>query len=92
MHRYFRRDPEGEEKLRVYIYVALAGFLWALWTCYKQALGENFGEYGLKMYRYAKDYYKHVMQIHGIQTTEFSDEQNNETANEQTQYEHSEAR
>jgi len=92
MHRYFRRDPEREEKLRVYIYVALAGFLWALWTCYKQALGENFGEYGLKMYRYAKDYYKHVMQIHGIQTTEFSDEQNNETANEQTQYEHSEAR
>ena len=91
MHRYFRRDPEGEEKLRVYIYVALAGFLWALWTCYKQALGENFGEYGLKMYRYAKDYYKHVMQIHGIQTTEFSDEQNNETANEQTQHEHSEA-
>ena len=91
MHRYFRRDPESEEKLRVYIYVALAGFLWALWTCYKQALGENFGEYGLKMYRYAKDYYKHVMQIHGMQTTDSSDEQNNETANEQTQHEHSEA-
>ena len=63
MHRYFRRDPESEEKLRVYIYVALAGFLWALWTCYKQALGENFGEYGLKMYRYAKDYYKQIMQM-----------------------------
>jgi len=63
MLRYFRREPEDEEKLRIYIYVALAGFLWALWTCYKQALGENFGEYGLKMYRYAKDYYKHIMQM-----------------------------
>lgn len=57
MYRYFQRPPEPEERLRVYIYVSLAGFLWALWTCYKQALGINFGEYGMKMYRYAKDYY-----------------------------------
>lgn len=63
MHIYFCRAPEYEEKLRVYIYCGLAGFLWALWTSYKQALGENFGEYGLKMYRYAKDFYKRVMQI-----------------------------
>lgn len=63
MQRYFCRTPEYEEKLRVYMYCGLAGFLWALWTCYKQALGENFGEYGLKMYRYTKDFYKRVMQI-----------------------------
>ena len=69
MRRYFRRNPEHEEKLRIYIYVALAGFLWALWTCYKQALGANFGEYGLKMYRYAKDYYKQVMQLSGTPET-----------------------
>ena len=61
--RYLQREPEYEEQLCISIYVALSGFLWALWTCYKQALGENFGEYGLKMYRYAKDYYKHVMQM-----------------------------
>lgn len=63
MYRYFCRTPKYEEKLRVYIYCGLAGFLWALWTCYKQALGENFGEYGLKMYRHAKNFYKHVMQM-----------------------------
>lgn len=63
MYRYFQREPEEEERLRVFCYVALAGFLWALWTCYKQVLGVTFGEYGLKMYRYAKDYYTAVMAI-----------------------------
>ena len=65
MRRYFQRAPEYDEKLRIYIYVALSGFLWALWTCYKQALGAHFGEYGLKMYRYAKDYHKRVLQLTG---------------------------
>lgn len=60
MHLYFEREPSKNERLRIYSYVALAGFLWALWTSYKQALGLHFGDYGLKMYRYAKDYYKNV--------------------------------
>ena len=42
----------------VYSYVALSGFLWALWTVYKSSFGETFGEYSLKMYRYSKDFYK----------------------------------
>lgn len=60
---YFGRKATTEERIRIYSYVSLAGFLWALWTCYKQALGVNFGEYGLKMYRYAKDYYKKVKEL-----------------------------
>jgi CTP:phosphocholine cytidylyltransferase/choline kinase len=83
MQRYFRRAPENAEKLRVFIYVALAGFLWALWTCYKQALGENFGEYGLKMYRYAKDYYKHVTQM--TEPPAQQDEENEGTRNEESE-------
>lgn len=63
MSIYFQRNAEYEERLRIYCYVALAGFLWTLWTCYKQALGISFGEYGLKMYRYAKDYYKKVKEL-----------------------------
>ncbi len=63
MLRYFQREPAAEERLRVYGYVALGGFLWAIWTCYKQALGVNFGDYGLKMYRYAKDYYKEIITL-----------------------------
>ena len=41
-------------------YIALGGFLWALWAVYKASLGEEFGEYTLIMYRYAKKYYKKV--------------------------------
>ena len=47
-----------EEHIRIYSYVALSGFLWALWAEYKTALGEEFGEYTIYMYRYGKIYYK----------------------------------
>ncbi|MGF7110191.1 phosphotransferase [Treponema pedis] len=63
MNIYFEREPSENERLRVYCYVVLGGFLWALWTSYKQALGIEFGDYGLKMYRYAKDYYKKIKRL-----------------------------
>lgn len=55
---YFGRSATEEELLRIHTYVALSGFLWAIWAEYKSSLGEEFGDYTLKMYRYAKDYYK----------------------------------
>lgn len=60
MQLYFDREPTSNERFRIYSYVALGGFLWTLWTCYKQSLGIQFDDYGLKMYRYAKDYYAKV--------------------------------
>ena len=39
----------------------LGGFLWCLWAVYKASLGEEFGEYTIIMYRYAKRYYKKLM-------------------------------
>ena len=55
---YLGREPERLETARVYMYMALAGFLWAIWCQYKQGLGEEFGEYPLVQYRYMKDFYK----------------------------------
>ncbi len=55
---YLKREPSKEEHIRIYSYVALSGFLWALWAEYKTALGEEFGEYTIYMYRYGKIYYK----------------------------------
>lgn len=55
---YLGRTPSAGEYFRYYSYMALAGFLWALWAEYKISLGEEFGDYTLKMYRYAKSYYK----------------------------------
>lgn len=56
LRAYLEREPEDLERMIVYAYMALGGFLWSLWAVYKSALGEEFGEYTLIMYRYAKDY------------------------------------
>ena len=60
MEIYFGRPASKEERLVVYSYIALGGFLWSLWAVYKASLGEEFGEYTLIMYRYAKDYYRKI--------------------------------
>ncbi len=57
---YLERQPSQEECHVVYAYMALGGFLWALWAVYKSALGVEFGEYTIYMYRYAKTYYRKI--------------------------------
>lgn len=58
MELYLGRAPEPEEQLVIYAYIALGGFLWSQWAVYKSAIGDEFGEYTLIMYRYAKNYYR----------------------------------
>ncbi len=58
LFHYLGRNPTRQEEARLYLYVALAGLTWSIWTEYKQGLGDDFGEYALEMYRYMKDYYK----------------------------------
>jgi len=60
---YLERKPEKDELITVYSYIALGGFLWSLWAVYKSHLGEEFGEYTLIMYRYAKRYYQRVQEL-----------------------------
>ena len=55
---YLDREPTVKEQLILYSYMALGGFLWALWAVYKSNIGQEFGEYTIIMYRYAKSYYK----------------------------------
>lgn len=57
------REATGEERLSVYAHMALGGFLWSLWAVYKSSLGEEFGEYTLIMYRYAKHYYRKIKKL-----------------------------
>jgi thiamine kinase-like enzyme len=59
---YLEREPSEEELEALYGYAALGGFLWSLWAVYKKALGEEFGEYTIIMYRYAKKYYHKLQQ------------------------------
>lgn len=46
--------------IKIYCYIAICGLLWSNWCEYKLKFGIEFGEYNLRQYRYAKDYYKIV--------------------------------
>ena len=63
MELYFGQPATAKERLVVYSYMALGGFLWALWAVYKSSLGEEFGDYTLIMYRYAKRYYEKIKKM-----------------------------
>ena len=62
LHIYLGREATPEEKFVYDAYIALGGFLWCLWAVYKSSIGEEFGEYTILMYRYAKEYYKRIME------------------------------
>lgn len=53
---YLEREANTRDKALLYAYVALAGFLWSLWTQYKENFGEYYGEYGPKQFEYAQEY------------------------------------
>lgn len=55
---YFPEGCTRENRLKIYCYIAACGLLWSNWCEYKRNLGVEFGEYSLRQYRFAKDYYK----------------------------------
>lgn len=58
--QYFIGNCSHEIRLKIYCYIAVCGLLWSNWCEYKRELGIEFGEYSLRQYRYAKEYYKIV--------------------------------
>jgi thiamine kinase-like enzyme len=54
---YLGREPGPAESARLYLYLALAGYLWALWAHYRSEMGQDLGEYGSRTYLYALEYY-----------------------------------
>lgn len=58
---YLGREPHAPERNVYYAYIALGGFLWSLWAVYKSALGDEFGEYTIIMYRYGKNFAKKLL-------------------------------
>lgn len=60
LHVYFEDQCTREDRIKIYCYVAVCGLLWSNWCEYKWHLGVDFGEYSLRQYRYAKDYYRIV--------------------------------
>lgn len=59
---YFDKNCPKETRVKIYCYVAACGLLWSNWCEYKRSLGVEFGEYSLRQYRYAKDFYRIVQE------------------------------
>lgn len=57
---YFEEGCSQKVRVKIYCYIAVCGLLWSNWCEYKRNLGIEFGEYALRQYRYAKDYYQIV--------------------------------
>ena len=55
---YFIEGVSENIKAKIDCYVAVCGLLWSNWCEYKKNLGVEFGEYSLKQYQYAKEYYE----------------------------------
>ena len=54
---YFTEGCAENIRIKIYAYIAICGLLWSNWCEYKRSLGVEFGEYSLRQYRYAKEYY-----------------------------------
>ena len=55
---YFDNACPENTRTKIYCYIAVCGFLWSNWCEYKRICGVEFGEYSLRQYRFAKEYYK----------------------------------
>ncbi|MDY3122728.1 NTP transferase domain-containing protein [Suipraeoptans intestinalis] len=57
---YFQGEPSAAVRVKIYCYIAVCGLLWSNWCEYKKTCGIEFGEYSLRQYRYAKEYYRYA--------------------------------
>lgn len=55
---YFEGKCSRQIRIKIYCYIAVCGLLWSNWCEYKRSLGVEFGEYSLKQYNFAKDFYR----------------------------------
>ena len=60
---YFKGRCDKETRTKIYCYIAMCGLLWSNWCEYKRKLGVEFGEYSLRQYRYAKDFYRFAEEL-----------------------------
>lgn len=68
---YFQYNCDKTTRAKLYAYIAICGLLWSNWCEFKWNLGVEFGEYSLRQYRFAKDYYRYaVKEIEGVEGNE----------------------
>lgn len=63
MEFYYKKTPTILQRFKVYSYAAIAGLLWSVWCEYKAQFGINYGEYAIKQYRYARNFYNYATEL-----------------------------
>ena len=58
---YFQNKCDRTTRAKIYAYISICGLLWSNWCEFKAKLGVEFGEYSLRQYRFAKDYYRYAV-------------------------------
>ena len=59
---YFQNKCDRLTRAKIYAYISICGLLWSNWCEFKRNLGIEFGEYSLRQYRFAKDYYRYAIE------------------------------
>lgn len=62
---YFQNKCDKTTRAKIYAYISMCGLLWSNWCEFKRNLGVEFGEYSLRQYRFAKDYYRYAIKEQG---------------------------
>lgn len=57
---YYDDHCSLDDRYKIYSYIAICGLMWSNWCEFERQNGIDFGEYSIRQYRYAKNYYKIV--------------------------------
>ena len=60
---YFEDKCNQITRAKIYAYISMCGLLWSNWCEFKRKLGVEFGEYSLRQYRFAKEYYRYAKEL-----------------------------
>lgn len=65
---YFEQNITDETLIKIYAYIAIAGFMWSNWCEYKAQFGFDFEEYAQSQWQYALDYIPIVLEYISTRT------------------------
>ena len=65
---YFEQNITDETLIKIYAYIAIAGFMWSNWCEYKAQFGFDFEEYAQSQWQYALDYIPKVLEYINTRT------------------------
>lgn len=57
---YLKREPDREEKIRLFSYMTMSSFLWYIWAEYKESMGSDYGNYKYRLFEMSINSYNYI--------------------------------